>query len=80
MPYIGKERSELIMQGDWPNNAGELNYCFTRAIIHYMKSRGVSYQTMNDVVGALENAKNEFQRRIVHPYEDSKIAKNGDVY
>jgi hypothetical protein len=31
-------------------------------------------------VGALEQAKDEFRRRVVHPYEDLKIKENGDVY
>jgi hypothetical protein len=35
---------------------------------------------MNDVVGALEGAKAEFQRIVVAPYEDKKMAENGDVY
>lgn len=34
---------------------------------------------MNDVVGALDNAKDEFKRRIQNPYEDSKIEQNDDV-
>ncbi len=70
----------MLEQGDWPNNAGELNYLVTRLIALYLKHRGTSYQTMNDIVGALDNAKDEFRRRIQHPYEDKKIAENGDVY
>jgi hypothetical protein len=35
---------------------------------------------VNDVVGALDGAKAEFQRRVVAPYEDKKIRENGDVY
>jgi hypothetical protein len=40
----------------------------------------LSYRILNNAVGAAESAKTEFQRRIVGPYEDSKIAENGDVY
>lgn len=32
------------------------------------------------VIGALEFALSEFKRRVVAPYEDGKIAENGDVY
>jgi hypothetical protein len=39
-----------------------------------------SYQSINDVLGALEGAKLEFYRRIAAPYEDTKIQENGDVY
>ena len=40
----------------------------------------VSYSLINEVTGALENAKLEFYRRVVVPYEDMKIKINGDVY
>lgn len=76
MPYIKKELRDKYP----PENAGELNYIITRIIKRYLKVKGVSYQTMNDIVGALDNAKDEFRRRIQHPYEDKKIQLNGDVY
>jgi hypothetical protein len=41
---------------------------------------GLSYQTINDIVGALEGAKLEFYRRVAVPYEDKKIIENGDVF
>jgi hypothetical protein len=34
---------------------------------------------MNDVLGALHAAGLEFNRRIVAPYEDTKIEQNGDI-
>lgn len=33
-----------------------------------------------EIAGAIENAKDEFQRRIQHPYENNKIVLNGDIY
>lgn len=59
---------------------GELNYIFTRIAIAYMQTKALRYGYLNDVIGALEGAKLEFYRRIAAPYEDSKIASNGDVY
>jgi len=35
---------------------------------------------MNDVMGALSGASQEFYRRHVAGYEDECIKKNGDVY
>ena len=35
---------------------------------------------VTNTIGALENAKDEFRRRIQHPYEDKKMRKNGDIY
>jgi len=42
--------------------------------------KGLSYTFINDCVGALEGAKLELYRRVASPYEDKKIAENGDVY
>jgi len=80
MPYIKPELKNELRYYRTPENAGELNFVFTNLIIQYVKDNNLSYQTINDVVGALEGAKAEFQRRIVIPYEDTKIKENGDVY
>ena len=61
------------------NSPGELNYAITRLIDNYHSRRG-DYQSVNDVVGALEGAKLEFYRRVAAPYEDQKVMENGDVY
>jgi len=53
---------------------------FTEVIKMYMKDHGLSYQTINDIVGALEGAKLEFYRRIAVGYEEQKRHDNGDVY
>jgi predicted DNA-binding protein with PD1-like motif len=79
MPYISeKDRKYTYLLG--PKGPGELNFLFTEAITDYIEKQGLSYQTINDVVGALEGAKLEFYRRVAAPYEDVKIEENGDVY
>lgn len=82
MPYIKEARREDIsgIKQDLPANAGELNYLLTNMIVDYLISEGLTYQTCNDIVGALDNCKDEFKRRIQDPYEDIKILENGDVY
>ena len=78
MPYINDTlRPHALVS---PVNAGELNFKITTAVLEYMTTHKLSYSSINDVVGALECAKAEFIRRVVTPYEDTKIAKNGDVY
>lgn len=82
MPYIKtKDRirviDELLID---PANAGELNFILTTVCDHYLKIQGLNYQHINDCIGALEGAKLELYRRIAAPYEDKKIAENGDVY
>ncbi len=89
MPYIKpEERNTLVNQyknncmdlgNMFPDNPGELNYVITMIIKNYFNHKPC-YQSINDVVGALEGAKLEFYRRVAAPYEDSKIIENGDVY
>lgn len=86
MPYISKGIREVMaaetLDGKRPppQTAGELNYLITLLVIQYIEVNGLNYQRLNDVVGALDGAKAEFQRRVVAPYEDTKIRENGDVY
>ena len=80
MPYINRERREAIKDNPEPNNPGELNYLLTKAVHYYCERKGLNYVTINDIIGALEGAKLEFYRRVAVPYENSKLAENGDVY
>ena len=79
MPYITQERREEL-QIESAKTCGELNYDITLLIAAYLRYKKLSYQTINDILGALEGAKQEFYRRIAAPYEEIKIAENGDVY
>lgn len=86
MPYIQTYiRDELAAGGAmdaiyYTSTPGQLNYLITMACDSYFKRMGADYQRINDVIGALEGAKMEFYRRIAAPYEDEKMATNGDVY
>jgi hypothetical protein len=80
MPYITEEaRQSPHMLKYEPHNAGEMNFLITTFIRDYY-DRKPCYQSINDIVGALEGAKLEFYRRIAAPYEDTKVIQNGDVY
>lgn len=79
MPYIEQSRRKDLLHAEI-KTAGELNYMLTMTVKRYLDSKGLSYPTINDIVGALESAKAEFQRRVVAPYEDAKIKDNGDVF
>lgn len=85
MPYINsdariqyaefrKELKELFI-----HNSGELNYLLTLVIKRYHLTNPDNYQTLNDIVGALEGAKMEFSRRVIIPFEHQKLMTNGDV-
>lgn len=81
MPYIKKE-TRLALSSDKriPDTPGELNYCFTKLCIDYLAIRNESYQTYNDIIGALECCKQEVYRRLISKYEDKKINENSDVF
>jgi hypothetical protein len=81
MPYIPKYRRVELTSGGMANSPGELNYKINKTILAYMRRKdSVSYSDLNEVIGVLESVKQEFYRRVVAPYEDSKIKKNGDIY
>ena len=60
-------------------SAGEVNYLVTQVMRGWIQ-HAPSYGRYNEAVGILECAKLEMYRRAVAPYEDKKIAENGDVY
>ena len=80
MPYVTQDRREVLDKNSLPLSAGELNYLITKMCLKFVKTHELNYQVLNDVVGALEGAKLEFYRRMVAPYENTKIRGNGDVY
>jgi hypothetical protein len=92
MPYIKQEDREQFEEdskggyidllnevGFKCDNAGDLNYVFTRIAHKYITEKGLRYQYLNDIIGALEGCKLELYRKIAAPYENEKIAENGDV-
>jgi hypothetical protein len=56
---------------------GDINYVFSRILAGVMGD--VSYPKIATITGVLENIKQEFYRRVASPYEDKKIAENGDI-
>lgn len=86
MPYIAPSRRDQIATPrprfgvEYPNTAGELTWLLTEIIGQYRKRHGDSFRTYAGIVAALEQTKDEFRRRVVHPYEDDACQRNGDVY
>lgn len=82
MPYIPQDRRDALIDPSFTTiqTPGELNYVITMTLIQYVEQHGLSYQTINDIMGVLSAAGWEFYRRIALPYENNKIAANGDVY
>lgn len=85
MPYIdtpsrdGFVEVEEALEDVGIHTAGELQFIIAVAIAEYMHDKKFCYQTMNDIMGALNGANLEFYRRVVAPYEDKCIERNGDI-
>ena len=81
MPYVNEERREKLAYGDEvPDNEGDLNYMISLLCNEYLVRKGLKYEHINAIVGALECAKLEMYRRLAAPYENQKCLENGDVY
>lgn len=89
MPYIAKElRNEVdecvdalirVAQQSVPKEKlpGFTNYLISRLTTGIINPK--NYGEMATVVSTFECAKHEFIRRVMNPYEDDAIAKNGDI-
>lgn len=81
MPYIKTEDRQQLTKRS-PITVGELTYVLYKACRQYLKTgrKEYTYQTLAEVLGALESAKLEFYAKVVRPYEETKIKANGDVF
>jgi hypothetical protein len=82
VPYIKETYRVLVdptLRGYPAQSAGELNFQITCLAKRFLGDKP-NYAKFNEVVGVLECAKLELYRRMVAPYEDTKITENGDVY
>lgn len=79
MPYITPNQREALKTRQ-PLNAGELNYAMCMCAVEYVKAKGLSYQTISDVLGAFHGGCAEFYRCVVIDFEQSKRESNGDIW
>ena len=81
MPYIKPEERVELLPLEYSAagmSAGQLNYLMTRLVLSWIGEP--SYSKIATATGVIENVKQELYRRLATPYEDAKIAENGDVY
>lgn len=87
MPYIKKEDRPAIDTALTPlidhfkslpegEQDGALNYAITKILKSVYP---VKYVHLNRALGVLSAVTQEFYRRVIGPYEDTKITENGDV-
>ncbi|MHA2013301.1 MAG: DUF6899 family protein [Candidatus Helarchaeota archaeon] len=91
MPYLPEKSKTLVSKnGAWeleeyyskltPQDfAGHLNYLNYRIVKCWIKKNGKRYWIFALIVGTLICCVLEIYRRLVAPYEESAIKKNGDV-
>lgn len=86
IPYIKKEqRHTLDMMADafrlFQDDPikGRLNYLIFKIVKDELAEKGESYDIYRKIIGELECAKFEIERRLLAKYEDKKIQENGDV-
>jgi hypothetical protein len=80
LPYITPQARDDLFAKRNADTSGELNFVITEEIADYILRKGLSYETLNAVIGVLECAKQELYRRVISTYEDQACAKNGEVY
>jgi len=85
MPYIKPEYRDTLdplikalMKKVAYVGTGALNYTITTIIKEWIAID--KYSEFNSAIGVLECVKQELYRRKIAPYENKKIAENGDVY
>lgn len=87
MPYIKQEQRPPIDQLINPlidhlkslpmeDQDGSLNYAITKIIKHVYPQK---YFHFNRALGVLTAINQELYRKIIDPYEDTKISENGEV-
>ena len=77
MPYIPNSERQKVSDGKLPH-AGAFNYAVHQLIDQYFDQHNRNYQSVNDIIGALDCVKMELYRRMVADYEEIKILQNGD--
>lgn len=86
MPHIKQTRRDAIFGMSTTDydmrilTSGELNFIITDTILEYLNVHELKYATINDIKGALIGVLDEFDARIVRPYEVLKAKENGDVF
>jgi hypothetical protein len=86
MPYIthgNRAALDVIIDGlvkrlkDINCKKGDVNYAITRVVLEALNKD--DYHSLSDCVSVLRDAADEIQRRLLGPYEDKAVLRNGDM-
>ena len=80
MPYIEQGVRASLKEGRTPKKPGELNYLMSQLIKSFIVENGLSYTSLNVVIGVLHCLSMEVYRKLAAPYEDEKEIEHGSVW
>lgn len=58
---------------------GAFNYFVSRLFCHVFETHKAGYTQLSDAIAVLGDMQHEMRRRLLDPYEDKAIEKNGDL-
>lgn len=84
MPYIDPERAKLLRPPGYELDTtdeylkpGDVAWAISEDISAYLRQNGICFETLNAMVGVLENVKSEVRLRLLDYYEQNKLADGG---
>jgi len=84
MPYIRDEsrhkfEKSITELATYISSKGDLNYVISEIVGKLILKTNIGYTDISNWIDGVHGAERELTRRLLNPYEDLKIAQNGDV-
>lgn len=84
MPYIDEEARHKFDKpikeiATFITAKGDLNYVISEIVGQLLLKGEIGYTSISNWIDGVHGAERELTRRLLNPYEDLKIAQNGDV-
>ena len=82
MPYIDPRRAAALadshqLESADPLKPGDIAWAVSEDVAAYLDQNGMSFETLNAMVGVLENVKSELRLRLIDYYEQAKLNEGG---
>ena len=76
-----KDISKIIREVPSGKVKGAFNYFVTRLWLNtfFPNGEGIGYTSLSDAIAVFVDMEDEMRRRLMQPYEDQAINKNGDL-
>jgi hypothetical protein len=82
MPYLTQKRRQELLDGEPMENTGDLTFVLSATVERFLDELPgrLRYEDLAKPISALDNAKEEYRRQVLNPYEDRKMQENGYVH